>query len=105
YYSSDSGASVVADEYEREVLYQVAILEKAAYLYGLAKASGDPETFLSQEMEEWRLIEAQLPESFGNTALISKQMELTHLTEAVQLAREYSAQNMEFFPSQDDFVR
>jgi hypothetical protein len=105
YYSIDGGVSIVADEYEREVLHQVVILEKAAYLYGLAKASGDPETFLSQEMEEWQLVEAKLPESFGNTALIDKQMEIVHLTEAVQLAREHSAQDMEFFPSQEDFVR
>lgn len=105
YYSSDGGESVVANEYEREVLYQVAMLEKAAYLYGLAKASGDPETFLSQEMEKWQLVEAQLPENFGNTALIAKQMEIAHLTEAVQLAREHTAQDWKFFPDQQDFVR
>ncbi len=42
YYSIDSGASIIADEFSREVLRKVSLLERAAYIYGFAKSSKNP---------------------------------------------------------------
>jgi hypothetical protein len=104
YYSIDGGESIVADELDREILRQVSIIEKAAYLYGLAEANGRPEDFLSKEMETLQAIDAELPENFGNTASIAKQLEIAHLKDAVQLARSYSQQSLKLFPDKEDFV-
>jgi hypothetical protein len=97
YYSIDDGASIVADKYDREVLRQVILLEKAAYLYGMAKASQNPDEFLAQKAEELRLRAAELPQEFGNTALFREQAAMSTLQGSVELAREYLTYNEEFF--------
>lgn len=104
YYSIDGGASIVADELDREILRQVSRIEKAAYLYALAQANGRPEDFLLEKMEKLQAIEAELPGNFGNTALIDRQLEIATLKDAIQLARGYSQQGLEFFPGEENFV-
>lgn len=98
YYSIDDGASIVADKYDREVLRQVILLEKAAYLYGMAKASQNPDDFLDQKAKKLRLREAELPQEFGNSALFREQAAMSTLQSSVELAREYLTYNQEFFP-------
>ena len=68
-----------------------------AYLYGMAKASQNPDDFLAQKAEELRLRAAELPQEFGNTALFREQAAMSTLQGSVELAREYLTYNENFF--------